>query len=177
MSVDVFERLVELFDARHSDPFGSVLAELRPPIEKKRITIEIYRDHRPNLALAPEVATLLGNLRDSGRRLGIITDGRSLTQRNKIRALGLEEWIDTIVISEEFGSAKPDERNYRYFEERFAGQQCVYVGNNVAKDFIAPNRLGWQTVGVLHNRRHIHPAPPADTPAHALPQYWIERLA
>jgi putative hydrolase of the HAD superfamily len=109
--------------------------------------------------------------------MGILTDGRSLTQRNKIAALGLEAWINDIVISEEFGSAKPDERNYRHFEQRFPTAQYVYVGNDVAKDFIAPNRLGWLTVCVRDNGGHIHPQDTSRLAECALPNSWIERLA
>src|SRR6188472_1968409 len=87
---DVFEQLVDQFEAKRSDPFGKVLAERGLPLATKRFLIETYREHQPSLKLAPEVAELLGGLRDSGRILGIITDGRSVTQRNKIRALGLD---------------------------------------------------------------------------------------
>jgi len=174
---DVFEQLVDQFEAKRSDPFGKVLAERGLPLATKRFLIETYREHQPSLKLAPEVAELLGGLRDSGRILGIITDGRSVTQRNKIRALGLDTWIDTVVISEEFGSSKPATENYRYFEQQFPGRQFVYVGNDVTKDFLAPNRLGWQTVGLVHNDRQIHLPPKAEVAAHALPHYWIERLA
>ena len=174
---DVFGRLIEQFEARGSDPFGTVLTERGLPLATKRLLIETYREHRPSLNLAPAVAELLGSLRNSGRILGIITDGRSVTQRNKIRALGLEKWIDAVVISEEFGSSKPAAGNYRYFEEQFARRQFVYVGNDLTKDFLAPNRLGWQTVGLVHNDRHIHLPPEAEIPAHALPHAWIERLA
>jgi putative hydrolase of the HAD superfamily len=89
----------------------------------------------------------------------------------------LDTWIDTVVISEEFGSSKPAVENYQYFEERFLGRQFVYVGNDVAKDFLAPNQLGWRTVGLAHNHHHIHLPPKAEVAAHALPHYWIERLA
>jgi putative hydrolase of the HAD superfamily len=174
---DVFDRLVELFNAGEGDSFGRVLAENGLPAEMKRQLVQTYRDHMPTLTLAAGVVEMLNRLRASGRSLGIITDGRSVTQRNKIRALGLDAWFDTIVISDEFGSAKPDERNYLHFEERFPGQLFVYVGNDVVKDFIAPNRLGWQTVGLRHDARHIHSPPQAGVHVFALPQFWIERLA
>ena len=29
-----------------------------------------------------------------------------------------------------------------------AASRCVYVGDNVAKDFVAPRRLGWKTVRI-----------------------------
>lgn len=173
----VFEQLVEQFEARERDPFGTVLAERGLPLAIKRHLIETYRTHQPSLKLSPPVAELLGRLRNSSRILGIITDGRSVAQRNKIRALGLETWIDSVVISEEFGSSKPALENYQYFEKQFAGRQFVYVGNDVTKDFLAPNRLGWHTVGLVHNDRHIHLPPTAEVAAHALPHDWIERLA
>jgi putative hydrolase of the HAD superfamily len=177
MADDCFEQLVDQFETSGTDPFGTVLAERGLPLATKRHLIETYREHQPSLKLAPSVGQLLGSLRSSGRILGIITDGRSVTQRNKIRALGLETWIDTVVISEEFGSSKPAVENYQYFEKQFAGRQFVYVGNDVTKDFLAPNRLGWQTVGLVHNDRHIHLPPTVEVAAHALPHDWIQSLA
>jgi putative hydrolase of the HAD superfamily len=177
IKTDVFCRIVDLFEAGESDPFGRVLAESGLAAELKGQLIQAYRNHMPTLMLVAEVVEMLNSLRASGRSLGIITDGRSVTQRNKIRALGLDAWIDAIVISEEFGSAKPEVRNYRYFEEHFPGQQFVYVGNDIEKDFVAPNRLGWQTVGLRHNARHIHLPPQESVPVLALPQFWIDRLA
>lgn len=171
-----FDRLIEWFECQHPDPFGKVLKQFQLLIPKQTL-IDTYRNHCPDLALTADVRGLLTELKSSGHVLGLLTDGRSRTQRNKIRALGLEEWIDAIVISEEFGSAKPAERNYRYFEKCFAGRPCVYVGDNLAKDFVAPNRLGWQTVGVLDRGEHVHPQVVANVSADALPQYWIERLA
>lgn len=172
----VFDRLIALADRQQPDPFGDVLLHHRIAMSKQEM-IDTYRDHEPDLILADEVRNLLADLRSTGRMLGLLTDGRSRTQRNKIRALGLEEWIDEIVISKEFGSEKPAERNYRHFERCFGGRPCVYVGDNLAKDFLAPNRLGWQTVCVLDQGLHIHPQVSAQVAADALPQYWIERLA
>src|SRR4051812_17327631 len=62
---DVFEQLVEHFEAKCSDPFGMVLAQREIPPARKRLLIETYREHRPTLKLAPAVAELLANLRSS----------------------------------------------------------------------------------------------------------------
>jgi putative hydrolase of the HAD superfamily len=173
---DPFDRLMELFDGRQPDPFGVVLLDRRLSMDKESL-IRTYREHQPKLVLTDEVRRLLQDLRSAGHALGILTDGRSVTQRNKIRALELDQWIDAVLISEEFGSAKPAERNYRHFERLFPGRRFVYVGDNPAKDFIAPNRLGWHTVCVFDGGRHIHAQHPDRAPADSLPHYWIERLA
>ena len=66
----------------------------------------IYRNHKPKIALSEDVVRMLDTLKVKGVRIGLITDGRSVQQRNKIEALGLSRWIDDedMVISEEFGS-------------------------------------------------------------------------
>ncbi len=56
------------------------------------------------------------NILSLNYKLGMITDGRSITQRNKYRALELDRFIDDndLVISEEFGSEKPSEKNFLF---------------------------------------------------------------
>ena len=173
---DVYRRLSDLFEEKHCDPFAAVIAEFRLPGMKPRL-VDAYREHVPNLILAAEVRQLLTDLRLAGHAIGIMTDGRSRTQRNKIRVLGLESWATAVLISDEFGSAKPAERNYRHFEHLFGGRRFAYVGDNLAKDFVTANWLGWQTVCVLNRGAHIHPQRFDEVPAEALPQYVIERLA
>jgi putative hydrolase of the HAD superfamily len=87
---------------------------------------------------------------------GLITDGRSLTQRNKLKALGIETYFQDIIISEEFGSEKPDERNYLYFEKKYPGKDFYFFGDNLSKDFQVPCRLGWKTICILDSGNHIH---------------------
>ncbi len=120
--------------------------------------LEVYRSHRPEIELDDPTCMLLDTLVANGKVLGIITDGRSLTQRNKIEALGLYRWFQTenIIISEEFGSAKPAVRNFQYFMTKYPGKTYTYIGDNVDKDFISPKMLGWQTVCLKDNGQNIH---------------------
>ena len=118
----------------------------------------IYRNHKPSLELIPEVSDVLSDLKTSGCVLGLISDGRSVQQRNKFNALGLDQWIapEDIVISEEFGSEKPSLTNYEYFMKRYPDAEYTYVGDNPKKDFMAPNQLGWNTVCLLDDSENIH---------------------
>ena len=120
--------------------------------------LTIYRTHVPTIELETSVVATLEALVENGEILGIITDGRYITQRNKIKALGLSRWIadDNIIISEEFGSAKPDIRNYRFFMSKYTGKTYTCIGDNVAKDFVAPKSLGWQTICLKDNGQNIH---------------------
>lgn len=116
-----------------------------------------YRDHKPELSLAQEVSDFLAVLKQKEIGLGLITDGRSVTQRNKLKALGIEEKFDLIIISEEFGSEKPNPANYEVFIKKFGQRDYWFVGDNTKKDFIIPIRLGWNIICMKDCGKNIHP--------------------
>ncbi len=119
--------------------------------------ITMYRHHHPCIQLTSSVKQFLVSAKEQVFKVGLITDGRSVQQRNKLKALGLSNYFDTVVISEEFGSEKPNKANFKYFEEIYGVElNYIYVGDNTSKDFIAPNALGWQTFCLLDDGRNIH---------------------
>lgn len=137
--------------------------------------LAIYRNHIPAISLPEAIRSTLVRLQEADCILGIITDGRSVQQRNKIKALNLDKVIldSNIIISEEFGTEKPAEANYRYFMERYPDADLfVYVGDNPKKDFLAPNRLGWLTIGVKDNGENIH-SQQLYYPEEYQPKKWI----
>jgi len=119
--------------------------------------LKAYREHMPDIKLRTGAAALLNHLTALSIPAGLITDGRSITQRNKLKALRLDNYFSDVIISEEFGSAKPDERNYRYFQDKYPDREFYYFGDNTTKDFVAPARLGWTTCCIKDNGTHIHP--------------------
>lgn len=119
--------------------------------------LKIYREHYPNIKLEEGVKVYLEGLKESDAKLGVISDGRSLTQRNKIKALGLEGFFDVEIISEELGSEKPCIKNYEVVMNKYPERKIfIYVGDNPAKDFLAPNQLRWRTVCLKNDGRNIH---------------------
>jgi putative hydrolase of the HAD superfamily len=120
--------------------------------------LTLYRSHYPTISLSDGVEDTLNELKHRGIILGLITDGRSISQRNKIKALGLDRWFDNenIIISEETQSEKTEEPNFRYFVKKYRGAEFTYIGDNPKKDFIVPNRLGWKTVMLKDDGRNIH---------------------
>ncbi len=152
----------ELIDWYYSDcnPFKELISRYHLS-EKISTLLAIYRNHYPSIALDYDTEDLLRRSKEKGVTLGLITDGRGYTQRNKIRALGLERFIDNknIVISEEFGSEKPSFQNFEYFMTLYPNSSFVYVGDNPKKDFITPNILGWITIMLSDDGRNIHKIP------------------
>lgn len=84
--------------------------------------------------------------------MAIITDGYLATQHNKINALGIATQFNAIVYSDSFGRDhwKPSPTPYRSLAEqlRCEGAECVYIGDNPAKDFVAAKDLCWRTVRI-----------------------------
>jgi putative hydrolase of the HAD superfamily len=118
-------------------------AELVPKL------VEIYRAHKPQLTLFAEARWAIERFREHFK-LGLITDGYAETQRNKVAALGIGKLFDCIVFTDDLGREnwKPSPMAFRLMMNRLGveGHECVYVGDNPVKDFLAPNELGWLTV-------------------------------
>lgn len=121
----------------------------------KTTLLDWYRFHPPKLDLYPTVLDTLTAYRAS-YKYALITDGRSKTQRNKIQALGLIDYLDSIVISEEIGSEKPSPANYEKVMKDLSCEQYIYVGDNLKKDFVTAKRLGWVTICLRNQGQNIH---------------------
>lgn len=144
----------------------------------KKYSIEdlltIYRNHQPNITLNKGADILFDYLKEKGYKIGLITDGRSVTQRNKLKALNIEEEFYKIIISEEFGSTKLSSKNFEVFREDTVSEY-FYIADNTAKDFFHPNALKWKTICLLDKGRNIHKQD-FSLVKDFLPQYKIECL-
>jgi putative hydrolase of the HAD superfamily len=138
--------------------------------------VSIYRHHKPGIEPSPGAVRLLRGLARHGAPLGVITDGREITQKNKLIALGLHDRFDKIVISEVIGSKKPAVEGYILFERAFPSCDYVYIGDNFHKDFVTANRRGWSTIGLLDDGRNIH-SQEGHFEQDYLPQHYVESLS
>lgn len=114
--------------------------------------VRCYRGHLPTIALAPDAVRFLARW-PADRPLGLLTDGFHHSQRNKVAALGLERSrFQPIVFTDAWGRDywKPHVRGFEAIAAAWdlPPTALVYVADNPAKDFVAPNELGWRTVQV-----------------------------
>ena len=90
--------------------------------------------------------------------LGIITNGPSEHQRDKIRALGVERWIpmERIWISGDLGVGKPHKEIFETARERLGlkPEELCFVGDAYGQDILGAKNVGWQTVWFNHRGRH-----------------------
>jgi len=151
----------------HKTTFNAALDKLGIGYDERLIAalIDAYRNHAPELTLPEDSKEVLEQLR-ADYSLALLTDGFLPAQRLKVEALGIADYFECIVYTEQLGRQfwKPSPAGY----ERILAQlhakpeNAVYLADNPAKDFIAPNKLGCGTIQLARPKR-IHNVP-AKTP-------------
>ena len=121
-----------------------------------QIVLDMYRNHFPTIQLYNDAKVFLEKLLSQGIEMSLITDGRSITQRNKLRALGIESYFKNIIISEEINSEKPSGYNFRLVMDNKIAENYIYIADNPKKDFITPNKLGWTSICLLDRGQNVH---------------------
>lgn len=118
--------------------------------------VAAYREHRPTIRLLDDAQKCLDWARSMKIRLGLITDGYAVSQRMKIAALGLSEYFDSLVLTDEIGRAfwKPHPAAFLKLMGDLQGDPAgfVYIGDNPTKDFAAPKNIGWRTIRIRRER-------------------------
>lgn len=150
--------MTRLLDAGHLGRLFAMALEERLPgrhsPQQVQGLIAAYRACEPELTLFDDARWALDHYAGGGP-LGLITDGTHAMQLKKVRALALEQHFEEIVYTDLLGEgrafAKPHPRSFELMEVALAdpGGRFVYVGDNPAKDFAAPNARGWITVQVV----------------------------
>jgi putative hydrolase of the HAD superfamily len=177
------QRVVERMRALYASPdrgrvFDALLAEIGRSDDKALVAamIAAYRHHLPAIALLRDADDALFRLQGTVR-LGVISDGFLVTQQNKVTALELPSRVEEIILTDTWGRSfwKPHPRAFAEMAASFDvhPHDCVYVADNPAKDFVAPNALGWRTVHVLRPDGVYQDTKPA---AGGAPQFSIQSL-
>jgi putative hydrolase of the HAD superfamily len=162
--------------------FNSALESLNLPCDEDLIKqlVRIYRDHRPAITLPADSKTVLEQLKNS-YTLALLTDGFLPAQKLKVEALDIAPFFSSIIYTEELGRDcwKPSPAGFEKIldELHIIASQAVYIADNAAKDFIAPNRLSMTTIQITRpNRIHTdQPSGAENAPKHIVTS--LEQLA
>jgi len=119
------------------------------------IYLSFYKDY---WTLYPEVKGVLSGLK-SRYKLGVISNGDSCGQREKLTMTGISDMFDTIVISEDIGVAKPDPKIFYHAlgELGVKPQESLYVGDDLVADIDGARASGMVDVYLNRNDdEHSH---------------------
>jgi putative hydrolase of the HAD superfamily len=86
--------------------------------------------------------------------MGIITNGMTEVQKEKIRRVGIAPYFDTVLISQEVGIAKPDPRIFHMALERVRceAHEAVMVGDSPDRDIAGARAVGLHALWVRTGR-------------------------
>lgn len=117
---------------------------------------ESYTDYAARLvALVPNTIETLSYLKNKGYKIHLITNGFLEVQTIKLKASGLDNFIDVSIVSEEIGFKKPDHRIFHRAIEKVGGltENCVMIGDDLAVDIIPAREIGM--FHIYFNRKQI----------------------
>ena len=169
----VTEELDKLRESGEKDLLAGLCRLVGLPLSVKESLLWVYRLHQPAINLSAKAAEFLKHL-ESNHQVAILTDGRSISQRLKLKSLGLSHL--PVYISEEHGSDKPSPVRFELIMREIPAERYFYIGDNLNKDFIAPNNLGWKTVCLRDDGRNIHRQDLTKLSSNQFPSHWIDSL-
>ena len=166
--------LYELLSRGSSDILKELCVSAGISENVKTTLLWIYRLHYPKIQLSKKVEKLIVDMDRNSAGVVILTDGRSITQSLKLQALGLSRF--PAYISEDYEDQKPSPYRFKKVMQDYPEKSYIYIGDNPKKDFIAPNRLGWLTLGVIGNSKNIHSQDLGGLSKEYHPSIWIKNL-
>jgi putative hydrolase of the HAD superfamily len=122
------------------------LAELQRGISRKR------------LSLFPQVLEVLNQLKEH-YLLAVVSDAQSAYALPELRAVGLHEYFDPVVISGDYGYRKPDARLFQKALDRLhvSPGQSIFIGNDGYRDIFGARQLGINTILFRHTQDMTRP--------------------
>jgi putative hydrolase of the HAD superfamily len=135
--------------------FPALMAKFpEAPIQISEI-VEVYRQHQPAIDLFPGYLALLKEFALQ-YRLGVITDGLPAVQERKFRALGLEDVIEKVVYSWEYGSEreKPHPFSFSLMLQSLQSEpnSALFIGDNPEKDGRGARGAGMKYAQIRHGQ-------------------------
>jgi putative hydrolase of the HAD superfamily len=147
----------------HPGPYGEIdvflvfedilSAGLRKSPERALVIClaRLFRSLSTNrLGLFPDALPALEKL-GTNYRLGLVSDAQWVFSEPEIRFLGLERYLETVVLSSRYFVRKPAPQIYSHALRAMKLQpsQALYVGNDPARDVPGPQAIG-MPVAIIH---------------------------
>lgn len=130
--------------------FSEMIASHKADISPNELATSFRRLSIRRLGLFPAVKETLEELRTLGAGVYLVSNAQSCFTREELKATGLHDLFDGIILSSEEGVKKPSERIFNIVAKRFGINfvDSYYVGNDLYDDVEGASRVGLKTVYV-----------------------------
>lgn len=132
----IFSEIFENYDA-DTDPDAAATA---------------YRDEiAASLVPVADAESLIARLRER-YRVGLLTNGPVVAQRDKIDTLGWDDLFDETIVTGELAAGKPDSRAFEAILGSLSvpAEETVYIGDQVRTDVHGAKDTGMRAIQVLY---------------------------
>lgn len=100
----------------------------------------IYKDEQKKLVAEPTMISLIKSLQKKGHFVGVISNGYSKQQRQKIKQLNLEKYVskEKMLISQDTQWAKPERELFDFYIDNhdLNREKTYYIGDSYGNDLI-----------------------------------------
>ncbi|MEM2918624.1 MAG: TIGR02253 family HAD-type hydrolase [Candidatus Altiarchaeota archaeon] len=156
-ALNELRKIVKRHGSNYSMHYNELVKKFNFEENPRIIAAGIVAYHNTKLAFLtpfPETVPTLLKLRELGYKLGVITDGKAIKQWEKLIRLGLQHFFDLVLISEEIGIEKSDEKIFKFALEKIKCEpsEAIMVGDRLDKDILGANKIGMLTIKILRGR-------------------------
>lgn len=151
----IYRTIFDLFDESRLNVFNRLFDKFEINYSEKDIQelVFLYRNHIPKIAFYEDVFPCVRKLSEEGIKTGIITDGYTVAQRNKLDVIKAKSYFNEIIVTDELGREywKPHPKAFELIKEKLNVEydEMIYVGDNPEKDFYISHLLPIRTVRLI----------------------------
>ena len=127
--------------------------------EAIQLAKQLDKEYLKEIALTgltiPGALDLLKEAKRRGYKIGILSNGFSEVQYDKLRSTGLIRYVDCVVLSDEIGINKPDIKLFEYAlaKSGATAEESIMIGDNPTTDIAGAQSAGWETLLFNKERR------------------------
>jgi putative hydrolase of the HAD superfamily len=156
----VLEEIVKEFGPHHNRHYDKLLERLGLAWNPRVIAAGViaYRETSPAyLKPYSDTIPVLLKLRQSGYQLGIVSEGRSVKQWQKLIQLGIQHLFHRVVISEDIkkDTITPEMFKLVLKDLGVLPEETLFVGNQLDTDILCANKVGVVSVRMRKGEHRV----------------------
>jgi len=140
----ILKKVVEEYGEDYPNHFNKLLEKMGLKWNPHVIAAGVVAFRETNLAFLkpyPDTIKTLLKLRESGYKLGVISDGRIIKQWQKLIQLRIQHFFDTVVISEEYECKKLTSKLFDVclYAMNTKAEEAIFIGDDIETDIKSAN--------------------------------------
>lgn len=156
------------FNVSHNLKDKYVAAAVMAYHKEKIESIKLYEDVKPCLL----------KLKARHIQTAIITDGLPKKQYEKILRLNIDNLIDLVIISDQFGIRKPNPKLFEFCLKKFEveGEETIYIGDRLEKDIVPARKNHIHSIYIHRGGKYDYFKSSVEKAKNVIPDFEINNL-